>query len=572
MPIDMVGFGFFYFRRSMLVYASIVAALGLWLTACGPNQMVSKKKNGTTTGSSTCGDLCDSRYSGSLDTSFYSQTAPSTSGVNARIKKTVASTDGKFYALGEITVSGKLQFMIEKHLSDGSLDTTLGNGGRVISNVGGSDTQCSERRGPGDVLTNIPVSQVKAIEASELLLGADSLMIAATLEVDYDGAGPQVARKRFALLTYNGSGNFVSCNTYSAKLATIDDNAALFYDRDAYVKAAAIDSAQRVFLVGVVGLQGVSQSQLSDFSQASKLYPKKWQLGVVEIRTSNGVYDSSQAWNVFLADDTNDSSSRLRDFFPAGAAVSGSQSTNNSRLMVGATKFSTSGSSYVTQLATARFDINTSIKPDFTYKVTGDLSTGGAVVYTSTNGYLARTFKQKDSGSYFFAGEVPSQSDGSYFVIRLASDSTTIDSTFGNLGGVFKSKLGSYNNRANAIYFETVASSVQPKVVVAVDVAQSNLGGSSLSDTYALDDLREKKLMLVRLNSNGTVDTSFGSTLSTSGAVTVDFSKIGLTADQISQSSGFSVFGDSTGYVVGGQIRLKSSSTTVNSLLIRVVR
>lgn len=560
--IDMVGLGIFYLRRSRVVCAGLVALVALaMLSACGPNRMVSKKKNGTETGSAQSVSI----YSGGLDTSFYSQTSPNALGTNARIKKMVQSSDGRFYALGEITKSGRLQFIIEKRLSDGSLDPTLGNGGRVITDIGGSD-KCSEVLGSSDTLTVLADSSVKAVEAAELLLGADTVMIAATLEVNYSGtsASGNGTRKRLALLTYNSQGTFVSCNAYSGKLSGEADGAALYFNRDAYAKAAVIDSGQRVFLAGVVGLSGVS-SQLSDFSQPSKLYPSKWQLGLVQVMASNGTYDSSSVWGRYLSDPTND---RMRDFFPTGAAsVSG-------KLMVGGTKYTTSGSTYVTQLAASRFDVSTTgnIIPDSQYKVTGDPSAGGSVLFTSTSGYVARAFKQSGSGQYFFAGDLPSQADGSYFVTRLSTDATMIDSTFGNAGGVFKGKQGSYNNRATAIYFEAVSSAVQPKVVIAVEVAQSNLNGTSTSDTYALDDLRPKSLMLARLTSAGILDTTFASTSAVPGTSVIDFTALGLSPDQVSQASGFAVFSDSSGYVVGGQIRLKATSSSVNELLLRVMR
>ncbi|MDX3248117.1 calcium-binding protein [Streptomyces sp. ME18-1-4] len=87
-------------------------------------------------------DFALARYNtdGSLDTTFGTGGKVTTSfGGNEFADGVVVQTDGKIVAAGFTNAGGTQDFALARYNTDGSLDTTFGTGGKIVTNFGGDD-------------------------------------------------------------------------------------------------------------------------------------------------------------------------------------------------------------------------------------------------------------------------------------------------------------------------------------------------------------------------------------------------------------------------------------------------
>ena len=197
-----------------------------------------------------------------------------------------------------------------------------------------------------------------------------------------------------------------------------------------------------------------------------------------------------------------------------------------------------SGGTSTNHFTLARYNTDGSLDTSF--------GTGGLVVtpnFTSGSSDICFSIGIQSDGKIIMCGQTTPSSSNYSFALARYTTTGTLDTTFGLGTGIVTTSFGSFISP----YTKSTATSlvIQPNGLII-------LGGSSLNTVT-----NKTKFALARYNTNGTLDTTFGSGV---GLVITDF---GTIQDEL----GFSITLQSNGYIVlGGQI---SSGSVYDFAIVR---
>ncbi len=360
--------------------------------------------------------------SGVLDTSFGNNGIVSTviNGSYNLAQTSVVQPDGKIIVAGEAGEPSPMKLAVARYNADGSLDSSFGNSGTLLIQVGPAKSYAR----------NI------AVQADgKILIGAYT----------YDDVAAD-----FAIVRLNENGALD--NSFGNNGITIVDNGS-----HEIVDAMTILNDGKILLAG---------NNYNDFLSARF--------------NTDGSLDVSYGANGWIATGFDSSDSQVKD-----AALQA-----DGKFLLGG--YSYNNSTGVNSMAVARYNEDGSMDTTF--------GTAGKVNINSGNNedYAAAIAIQSDGkiliGGYTYVGDNPLRYD--LVAVRLNTDGS-LDANYGNNGIAISRAIENGQN-----YAEQMLLQPDNKLIIA--------GYASITDNY--------NLAMVRFDSNGNVDTTFG----TEGKVSTD--------------------------------------------------
>ncbi|MDQ3706138.1 MAG: delta-60 repeat domain-containing protein [Chloroflexota bacterium] len=223
-------------RLSQLIVAAFAALTLILNAACGEvsptqgtPQPASSSETRTTAGPTRTPQVDASSFTGTLDTSFGKGGKVNTNigGSPEEAVGAIVQADGKIVVLGEAWPKTKAQFAFTRYDSEGNLDTTFGEDGKLVVNVTGSEYDYSEPHA--------------------LIQQPDGKYIAVGTTLDFD-AGHLV----FAALRYNADGSpDESFGEGGKALVAVDQTEGSSSEEEAHAVALAPDG--KILLAGMTG-------------------------------------------------------------------------------------------------------------------------------------------------------------------------------------------------------------------------------------------------------------------------------------------------------------------------------
>ncbi len=424
-------------------------------------------------------DFALTRYNadGSLDTSFGSGgkvVMPVGSSTDYGRNVAVLS-DGKILLGGyAISAAGNLDFAVTRYTSNGSLDTSFGSGGKVVTPVGaGADYGLS----------------MTVQSDGKIVLGG------------YGDGG--ATGNDFALVRYNADGSLDTTFNGSGKVLTPVGRGADFG------QSVAVQADGRILLAGVTYGSGGSDFALVRY-------------------TGNGSLDTS--------------------FGTGGKVVTSVAPSYDSALSVVVQASGkillggyTQNASYSNDFALARYNADGSLDASF--------GTGGKVVTPVGSGSaIGVSLALQDDGKVLLGGLAANGANGDDFALVRYTADGALDTSFGAGTGKVVFPIGP-GGASDQILAVTVQSDGR--------ILLSGSGGNGSSSDFAL----------VRLNADGSFDTSFGlaDTIGGSVAYTENASPVVLDADVTLSDADLTTIGAMLGQLSPSPARAAPMPTTASA-------
>jgi uncharacterized delta-60 repeat protein len=403
---------------------------------------------------------------GSLDTTFGSGGKVTTSfGAFAFGRAVTIQTDGKIVAAGE---DFSLDFLLARYNTDGSLDTSFGTGGEVVTHFGRNPAVALQSDGKivaaglaflpatgfdfgvaryttngaldttfgtgGEVTTNIGQAPTNDFGGGVAIQADGKLVVAGRAEVYFSDA------ENFALARYNSNGSLDTTFGTGGEVITS------FPGRASQATSEAIQADGKIVLAGIA--RGGSDFHDSDFALARY--------------NTNGSLDTS----------FGSGGEVVTDLGPFDEAASSIAIQPDGKIVVAGGSFGS--------FALVRYNTDGSLDTSF--------GTGGEA-FARVNGEAAGVALQAD-GEIVAAGSSFVSGVGFEFTLVRFNTSGSIDTTFGAGGEVLTSFGGSLGSEARGVAIQD-----DGKIVAAGASRQPKIGG---------------EFALARYNSDGSPDKSFG--------------------------------------------------------------
>ncbi len=161
----------------------------------GINSLVVQTDGKIVAGGSSSNDFALARYNsnGSLDTSFGSggKVVTDFAGGFDVIARIVLQTNGKIVAAGQVSISGTNDFGLARYNTNGSLDTTFGAGGKITTDFGNGDSALGVVIQPDGKIVAAGYTANTNFTAADFALARylGDLVVARRTLFDFDGDG-----------------------------------------------------------------------------------------------------------------------------------------------------------------------------------------------------------------------------------------------------------------------------------------------------------------------------------------------------------------------------------------------